>query len=283
MRSPINQSTYIKHSGATQVQPRAIGGVSLTVAASGQHARLRHLRQSGSLKCLFPRKAGGGCEAVLVNTAGGITGGDRFSVAATANPDAHLTITTQASERAYASTGDDCGRITSVLTISRGGHVNWLPQETILFNKCHLRRSLIVDLAQDASALICEPVIFGRKLMGEQLSSAQFEDRVEITREGKPVFLDQVRLDGNVERTLARPHIAGRNRAMASLVYIAPDAGARLSTIRRLLPETGAASLIREDQLVCRILAPDGYLLRKHLVPALSHLTRNQLPKCWMI
>ncbi|SEV93360.1 urease accessory protein [Aliiroseovarius sediminilitoris] len=257
--------------------------MNLTVVAAGTQTRLRNLRQSGSLKCLFPRKAEGGCEAVLVNTAGGVTGGDRFTVAATAQTDAHLTITTQASERAYASVGEDSGHITSALTVKSGGHLNWLPQETILFNNCHLKRSLHVALEQGASALICEPVIFGRALMGEQLSNAQFEDRVEITRNGKPVFLDQVRLRANIENTLSRPHIAGSNRAMVSLVYIAPDAEARLTTIRSLLPETGAASLIQEDQLVCRILAPDGYLLRKHLLPALNLLTRNQLPKCWII
>ncbi|TQV69532.1 urease accessory protein UreD [Aliiroseovarius halocynthiae] len=265
------------------MQPRAIGGVNLTVTASGQTTRLRHLRQSGSLKCLFPRNTKGGCEAVLINTAGGITSGDRFSVDATVQSNARLTLTTQASERAYASAGEVGGQIATSLAVKSKGHINWLPQETILFNNCHLSRSLHVELEQDARALICEPVIFGRTLMGEKLSCAQFEDRVEITRDGKPIYLDQLKLSGNVEQTLARPHTAAGNLAMASLVYVAPDAEAHLSTIRSFLPDTGAASLVQEGLLVCRMLAPDGYLLRKHLLPVLNHLTRNQLPKCWMI
>ncbi len=219
----------------------------------------------------------------MVNTAGGITGGDRFSVDVTVQADAGLTITTQASERAYASAGIDCGRITGTLRVENGGLINWLPQETILFNNCHLGRSLCVELEQNARALICEPVIFGRKLMGESLSNAQFTDRLEITRNGKPIYLDHVKLCGNVEQALARPHTAAGNHAMVSLVYVAPDAEAHLSTIRSLLPGTGAASLVQEGLLVCRMLAPDGYLLRKHLLPVLNHLTQNKLPRCWMI
>ncbi len=262
--------------------PRAQGAVDLSVQAGEQGTVLKTLRQSGSLKVLFPNHAGSEAQAVLINTAGGITGGDHFQTKALAHAGAELTITTQTSERAYRAQPGQTGILTSHVTVEDGAKLNWLPQETILFQGCALSRSLRIDAAKDASVLMVEPLVFGRLAMGEVLTNAAFRDRIEIHRGGKLAYLDAVHLNGNIAAQLARPHVSAKAGAMVNLVYIAPDASARLDPIRELLTDTGGASLIDDDLLVLRLLAADSYLLRQTLIPILNLLTGDTLPRCWM-
>ena len=261
---------------------RAQGEVSL-VAKSRDGTALRRLRQSGSLKCLFPRSAGHALQAVLLNCAGGVTGGDRFSLSARAEGGTTLTLTTQAAERIYRAAPGESGRIESRLDVAEGARVNWLPQETILFDGCALERSLTIELQDGATLLMTEPLVFGRLEMGETLTSAHVLDRIEIRRAGRPVYLDRIRLAADVQAQLDRPGVADGARAMASLVYVAPDAGAQLEKVRRLLPRHAGASLIHEEMLVMRLLSRDGNEMRSSLVPMLNHLSQDGLPRCWSI
>lgn len=220
---------------------------------------------------------------MLINTAGGITGGDRFSVSATAGPDTRLTLTTQTAERAYRAQPGETGRLATRLKAAAGARLNWLPQETILYDRCALERSLAIELEDGASLLLAEPLVFGRAAMGEVLNDAMFRDRIDIRRGGRPLFLDSMRLAGDVRALLARRHVANNAGAMANLVYVAPDAAAHLTPVRDTLPGTAGASLIGDDVLALRILAPDSFALRAHLIPVLNRLNRGPLPRCWMI
>lgn len=238
---------------------------------------------SGSLKCLFPRCNGPDLEAVLVNTAGGITGGDRFEIAAEAAADSALTLTTQAAERVYRAQPGEVGQLTTVLRVGRDARLQWLPQETILFNGSALSRQIRVDLDPGANLLLAEPLISGRTEMGETVTDARFRDCVDIRREGQPLFLDRTVFAGDIAAHLDRPHVAAGARATALIVYVSVQAGPRLARLREMLPETAGASLIGTDMLVARFLAADGYALRQALVPALTFLSDAELPKCWMI
>lgn len=265
------------------LQPRAQGAVSLSVKSLGDSSALDRLRMSGSLRCLFPRRNGNGVEAVLINTAGGITGGDCFEIAAEAAQGTTLTLTTQAAERAYRAQPGETGKLTTTLSVGRKARLHWVPQETILFNGSGLNRKLQVDLALDAELLLAEPLIFGRAAMGELLRDVRFRDCIDIRREGRPLFLDQIALTNDIAAHLVRPHVANGAGAMVLIVYIAADAGVLLERLRSLLPESGGASLIGADVLVARYLASDGYALRQTLLPALQFLAGDELPKCWML
>lgn len=264
-------------------QPRARGAVSLSVKQVGGHSRIDRLRQSGSLKCLFPRQNSRSLEAVLINTAGGITGGDDFLVEARAGPGTTLSLTTQTAERAYRSLPGERGGLATRIEVAEGARVNWLPQETILFNGSAFQRSLTIDLAPGATALYCESLIFGRLAMGESITSALFHDRTEIRRSGAPLYLDALRLSGDIAAQMDRPHTAAGARAMATVVLISPKAERHLRPLRRLLPPTGGASLLGEDVIALRLLACDSHLLRQSLIPVLTLLLQEDLPRCWMI
>lgn len=241
------------------------------------------LRQAGSYKAVFPRAGAQALEAVLVNTAGGITGGDRFSLTATAQADTRLSVTTQAAERAYRAQPDEIGQIDSALTVAPGARIDWLPQELIVFQGAALRRRLRVDLAPDARLLLCEPLVFGRTAMDETVTQAQLDDRIEVRRDGVPLFTDAMRLHGNIAAHLARPNVANGAAALASVLYVAPDAAAHLDPVRALIGCAAGASLLHPDTLFMRLLAPDSFLLRQTLVPALTQLAGGPLPRPWMI
>jgi urease accessory protein len=241
---------------------------------------LDRLHVSGSLKALFPRAPAP--QAILVNTAGGLTGGDRMEIAATAGAGSRLVLTTQSAERVYRA-AEGCARVRATLSVAAGAALEWLPQETILFDGGALDRALRADLAPDARLLVAEAVVFGRLAMGERVRRADLRDRIEVWRAGRPLWSDALRLDGAVARRLERPALAGGGAAMASLLYVAPDAAARLGPVRGLLPATGGASLPAPDVLALRIVAADGFQLRAHLVPVLERLCRDGLPRSWRL
>lgn len=244
---------------------------------------LDRLHQSGSLKGLFPRHGAAGLETVLLNTAGGVTGGDSFSVTAQAETGTALTITTQACERAYKAQPGQTGQIRTELTVSGGARMNWLPQETILFNDSALDRRLTADLAPDASLLLVEPLIFGRPAMGETVNSLRLKDRVEINRDARPLFRDATRFAGDLHTHLGRRHVADGAGAMALILLVDAAAEAHLQPLRDLLPDTAGASLLHTDVLVARVLAKDGFHLRQTLLPLMGRLNGASLPRCWMI
>lgn len=264
--------------------PRTVGEgrVSVRADANGR-SMLGQLRQSGALKLIFPAVHRADAEAVIVNTAGGVTGGDRLRVQAQVQTGAELTLTTQAAERIYRALPGEVGRVSTVLDVAPGARVNWLPQETILFDQAALHRRLRIDLAADAVALMVEPLVFGRAAMGEVIRTVHLRDQVRILRDGVPVYADGIRLDGDLADVLARPAIAAGAGAVATVVLAAPDAQAHLAAVRALLPETAGASLLAPDVLVARLLAVDSFVLRQSLIPLLMQLNAAKLPLSWRL
>lgn len=259
-------------------QPRAKGSAFLSTKRRAAKSVIEDLHQSGCLRLLFPR-CGPALDAVIINTSGGVTGGDRIDLSLTVGQNSAITTTTQACERAYRAQPNETGEIRTQITVEEDANLHWLPQELILFEGCRLRRSLDVSLAKNARALLVEPVIFGRNAMGETLSDAMFRDRITVTRNGVPLYLDGVSLSGDVTAQMVRQ---GAN-AMASVIYAAPDAAAHLVPVRAALTAMGGATLLADDLLVVRVLAPDGYLLRKTLTPILERLSRGPLPASWRL
>lgn len=264
-------------------QPRAQGSVELRLCQSVRGSELQDLRHAGSLRALFPRSDARNLQVVLTNTAGGVTGGDRFRTRIVAGPKTGVTVTTQAAERAYRAQPGEVGRIDNRLHVQPGARLNWLPQETILFDGCALIRRLSIEMARNSAFLLVEPLVFGRAAMGEAVRRGRLDDRIELRRDGTLCYLDRIKLEGDLQRLLSGPAVAAGAGALATLVYAAPDAEARLETLRDLMPETGGASLLRPDFLVGRILASDSFVLRRSLMPALAYLHDDLTPRPWTI
>jgi len=261
--------------------PRAEGALEVSSKQTPRGSAIDRLYQKGALKAVFPRSET--FTSVLVNTSGGVTGGDRFRLSASAGPGSHLTLTTQAAERAYRALPGAPGRIRNTLSAAPGARLWWLPQETIFFDGAHLERRLRCDLAPDAEFLLIEPLILGRAAMGERHVTGQISDRIEIHRSGKIAYLDAWSFAGDITAHFNRRAIGSGATAMASLVYVGPRAESLLTPVRGHLGTGGGASLRDPNVLVARILAEDGYHLRQRIVPLLDFLTEARLPTCWRL
>jgi urease accessory protein len=270
--------------GSDVIFQRARGTLNISaVSAAGDQSRLKDLRQQGSYRAIFPRPIKGTIEAVIINTAGGITGGDKFATKVTAYDHAKVSVTTQAAERIYRAPNATAGSMQTRLEVKPNAQLYWLPQETILFEGSRLRRRLEVDVAQGAKFLMVEPLVFGREASGESLQSCSLDDSVCITCDEKPVYVDRIKLNGDIAATLKRPAVANGARAMASIVLVDPTAKALLDGVRALLPSFGGASLLADNILVIRLLCSNSFALRTALLPILTHLTHNAVPKNWRL
>lgn len=280
----ITQSERINKNVSIAVQPRAIGAANLSVRVDeAGTTRIVNLRQSGSSKLVFPATHRPDVEATLINTAGGITGGDCFDLNVQVQENASLTVTTQTAERAYRAQIGEVAKVTTHLSVAKGGLLQWLPQELILFDRCALSRQLDIQLNAGAQLLMVEPIVFGRTMMRETLDDVLFRDRIKITRAGRPIYIDGMDLQGDAHTHLSAPATAGSAGAMTSVVMVSPKAEAQLNAVRAMLPTTAGASLLAPDMLVIRHLAPDSFDLRRSLLPVLNQLSNNTLPTSWRL
>ena len=263
--------------------PRAEGEAVLGVWQRAGRTRISSLRLAGSLKLLFPRAAGDPLEAVTLNTAGGLTGGDRMRLTVEAGPGACVTVTSQAAERAYRATPGQVARVDVRLSAGPGARVDWLPQETILFDGAALARRMSVALAGNARFLGVETLVFGRAAMGESVGRLDLSDRWEIRRDGVLVAADAVRIAGDAAALMARAGAGGGAGAVATLFLVAPDAESYLQRLRGALGAAGGASLVRPGVILARAVAADSYLLRKAIVPALESLAGAAVPRVWRL
>ena len=259
---------------------RATGTIALSVAATGGVTRRARVQEAGSLRVRFPNAADGTLEAVLVNTGGGMTGGDRFSIDLTVGAGARLIAGTAAAEKIYRSTGPDA-EMDVRLDLHAGGRLAWLPQETILFDRARLSRRIEIDLADGASLLMAEAVVFGRAAMGEAVSDGFFADRWRLRRAGRLVFADGARLDGPIARKLGERAAAAGGIALAT-VLLAPGNEQATSAVRALeaefLGEVGISAW--NGIAVARLVARDGAALRHDLIAILSALGQH-VPRLW--
>jgi urease accessory protein len=258
--------------------------VHLAVAARpGGSTAVADLAQEGSGRVLFPRvfAPAAPLEAVVVNVGGGIAGGDRFSVSLVAGPGARLAATTQACEKVYRSDGRTAV-VDTRLEVVAGAALHWLPQETILFDRARLSRRLTVELSGDAEFLLVEGVLLGRQAMGESLTGIVLKDSWRVRRDGKLLFAEEARLDGDLA-ALASPSGLGGRAACATMVRIGPDQPTALAGARAVLEESGAeggVSLVGEV-LVCRLVAQEGRILRAGLTALVRELSGGNPPRVW--
>lgn len=264
----------------TSPMQRAKGRAHLAFSVRGGSTKLDDLHQSGCVKALIPRNHSARTDAVLINTAGGVTGGDQLSYCAQLDAGAALCLTTQTAERIYKSSGG-VGQIDMQFKLGAQACLDWLPQETILFDQSALSRQLRVDMDDSASALILEPIVMGRKAMGETLRTCHLNDQWRITRGGRLVYADAVRITD--PRALSGSASLGDNRAFATLVYIAPDAEARRDQMQSIITfdDVITATSAWNGCLVTRFIAPDAQPLRRALIATLTQFRAHPLPRVW--
>lgn len=279
------------------VMQRTAGRGRIAVKKSAGRTRIDQLFQEGAARIRVPdRSHVAGLEAVIINTAGGVTSDDDLHWRADAGPGTHLTVTTQACEKVYKAE-DTPARVNVDLTIKDGAQLNWLPQETIFFDKARLKRRITAKLTGDAKLLLVEPVIFGRQAMQESMQTGFWRDEWRIFHDDTLVHGENVRLEGDIASHLGNQAGLQGQTALATLALIGSHAEGKLEGTRNCLNTianiTGGAShwsVGGVDKLVIRLAAPDGYTLRQALVPLINELARVSdgeasvaVPKIWSL
>ena len=260
---------------------RARGAVRFDVRCESGVTRRGVLHESGSLRVRFPSPEDHGLSAVFVNTAGGVAGGDRFEIDVAAGEGSRLTVTTAAAEKIYRTSGATA-ELDIHLDVGAGAHLSWLPQETILFDRARARRRIDIRLDEHASLVLGEIVVFGRRAMGERMRHGEFVDGWRVSRQGRLVFAETVRLEGEIGIKLNRRAV-GAGAAAIGTTLIAPGDDSLVERIREgageLAGEVGVTAF--NGIAMARFCAQDTATLRADMMRVLG-AAGAILPRLWL-
>ncbi len=262
--------------------------VGLVAGPRGPGARLRDLYQAGAAKAFLPRVHADIPEVVLLNTAGGLTAGDRMAVEINLGAGAEAVVTTQTAERAYGSlAAGPAAQVRVRMEVGAGARLLWLPQETIVFDRARLDRRTEIHLAAEARCLSVETLVLGRAAMGERVTELALRDWRGVFRNGQPVLVEPLALDGAQLLPDAGPAVLAGATTLSTVWLVDPAAAARLAPLRRLLndaPEgVRAAASAWDGRLVLRAMAPAAAPLRQLIGRALALLGDRPLPRVWAL
>src|SRR5579883_112706 len=267
---------------------RGDGAAEIGFARRGGETVLVHLYQRTPLRVLFPRPAPGDlAAATLLTTSGGLAGGDRLSLSIRAEAGAAGSVTTAAAEKIYRSLGPPV-TMTVTLAVAQGGRLDYLPQETILFDGAKLRRRIDALLAPDGCLLASEMVVFGRAARGERFTRGLLHDAWRIRIGGRLVWADALRLEGDIAARLDEPAAFGGAAALALALYVGADGAQHLPLARSLADAEGChgSTTLVNGVLLARFLGARADIVRRALTRYLAGMRQAAglpaaLPRMW--
>lgn len=262
---------------------RAKGRAFASFALRSGAVRLADLAQAGSAKVMLPRVSGPVPEVVFLNTSGGLTGGDVLDLSLDLGPGVRLSAATQTAERAYAS-NQGAAQVRVTAKVGAGGRLDWLPQETILFEASHLTRRTVIDLDMGASCLTSEMLVLGRTAMSEVVHAAHLTDHRMIRRQGRPVWAETFRIAPDILSRRHSPALLDGANALGVVALVAQGAEDAAAPLLNLPAVPGArlAASGWDGRCLVRVLAPDGLTLRKQMAQIIKTLSARPLPRVWL-
>lgn len=275
--SPRPVEARSDRAGRQRAQAEARG----SFARVGARTKPQRLYDTGGLRWRFPRSSSP-CEAAIVNTGGGVAGGDSYRVSLSLGEGAEVEATTPSAERIYRSDGP-AASIATRLVLAAGARLFWLPQETLMFDGARLERRFEVEMSGESSVVIAESLVFGRLAMGESQIDASLRDSWRIRRDGRLVFADETRLT-HAGAALERKAAGAGARALTTIVAGAPNIEARLPDLRAALEaeaegvEAGASAF--DGLIVARLIAATPGRLRAALIASIVALGARK-PRLW--
>ncbi len=261
---------------------RVTGGVRLHFQHGARGTICQRVAEADGYRARFPAH-GHGCEAVLLNTGGGVAGGDHVTLSARLDAGAAACITSVAAERIYRSTGLPA-RLDVQLTLADAAELGWLPEETILSSGAGLRRRIEADLTATSRLTLVDMLVLGRKASGETIRSGEIADDWFIRRDGRLIQREALRLTGDIAARLEQPAIAGGHHIIGTLLHVAPDATDLLPVLRQALAAADGISFAISawnGKIVLRALATQTAALHRLMSRAAGLTLRQALPRQW--
>jgi urease accessory protein len=268
---------------------RAEGSGRMVLSGSEKGTRIMDLFQRSPIRIMFPRAGGGAVEeAVLVNTAGGVAGGDRLDSCVTALANASIAVTSQAAEKVYRALNEPA-RIATKLRACAAAKLAWLPQETIVFNWGRLNRETEIELSSGAELLALEWLVLGRAAHGEEMVGGHITDSWRVKKDGRLIWADCFRATDEMFPHLYRTALLSNCKAVGTLIYFGPYLDTRLAFLRDIVPslECHCAATSVGGLIIVRFAAKAPLDLRRALRSFLQQFSRElgpgpfRVPKMW--
>jgi urease accessory protein len=250
-----------------KVENTALGEARVSFRQDRGKTVLRDLYASDPLRVLFPTPGHGDIfQAVIATTSGGMVCGDQLDIQITIEADAGAIVTPQAAEKIYRSTGSDA-EVEVHIRAAPNAWLEWLPQETILFDTARLRRTTFVEAAPGARVLAGEILVFGRLARGERFATGLVHDAWEVRRNDTLIWADALRMEGDIDAVRDHPAGLAGATAAATAIFVADDAADGLAVARQILatsPDTVRCGVsLVNGILVMRWLSEDAQILRR--------------------
>jgi len=215
---------------------RAAGSGRVVLSGSDNGTRIVDVFQQSPIRIMFPTSGGTAVEeAVLINTAGGIAGGDRLECGVTALANASIAVTSQAAEKVYRALSEPA-RISTKLKACGPAKLAWLPQETIVFNMARVRRETEIDLSSGSELLALEWLVLGRAAHGEEMVGGHITDSWRVKKDGRLIWADSFRASDKIFPHLHRKALLSNYKAIGTLIYFGPCLDRRLEFLRDIAP-----------------------------------------------
>ena len=261
---------------------RSCGEARLILGSRAGAPRIAGLQQSGSAKVMLPDRDLG--QAIFLNTSGGLTGGDRLRYELRLAAGLSICATTQTAERAYASLGE-VAVAEVALDIGDGASLDWLPQETLIYEHARLQRRINVTLGHDARLLLTETVVLGRHAMGELTEFAGFRDFRLVSRDHRPIWAESLHVDAATLASRSGKALLGKARCFSTIALIAPDAVDHLGRVNDLLCAEGCAVAASawNGRLILRLVSEHLWPLRQQVAQILIRLRGKPVPRVWQL
>ena len=263
--------------------------LSLSYVRDGNRTLLAERRHTGPLvvqKSLYP-EGDAVCQNVIVHPPGGIVGGDALAVNVDAGPCTRVQLTTPGAAKCYRSGGAFAQQHVR-LRAARGAVVEWLPQETIIFDASKIELELSIELFDDARFLGWEVVCLGRTAAGERFDHGALRQRLTLTRDGIPVFAERAVLNGGAPLLRSPVGLHG-NPVFGTFLVAAPIVThAMLESCRQVSVMAGEGAVTRlPGVVIARYRGASAAAARHYFVelwqklrPALA-LPAAVLPRIW--
>ncbi len=268
---------------------RAEGSCRIVLSSSERGNRIMDVFQRSPIRVLFPTVVGAPIqEAVLVNTAGGIAGGDRLESAVTVLANASMTVTSQAAEKIYRALTEPA-RIVTKLKACATAKLAWLPQETIIFNRARVSRQTKIEVSSGTELLALEWLVLGRAAHGEKMAGGHITDSWRVMKDGRLIWADSFRVTDEMFPHLHRKALLSDCKAFATLIYFGPDLETRLELLRNIASSIvcHCAPTSVSGLIIVRFAAKDSFDLRIALRNFLQQFSEElgpgpfRVPKMW--
>jgi urease accessory protein len=263
--------------------------LSLTFQHTGTKTVLGHRKHEGPLRVqrpFYPERDT--CHVYILHPPGGVVGGDRLYISVKVTEGSHALLTTPAAGKFYRSSGARALQ-SQELSAEDGAILEWLPQETIVYNQAQADLVNRIELHGNARFIGWEVLCLGLPASKKQFLEGQVRQSFEVFQDGERILIERGRYEGDSPMLKAHWGLGG---CPVSGTLIATNAAPDiLEDIRNATQDCVGDDLFGVTNIhgltVCRYIGQDAYRAHRCFIKAWEVLRQDVLqqdacpPRIW--